>query len=187
LLLPPLAVIAFVPALVLIVDVAWLMGFGTIALAQLPHAKVLLGLTAGSFLGLQVWHMMGLPGFFPRVRYVLLLVSVPLLAQILAWLALGLLPGTTATAVTAHLLCLGVLPYLMPLVHGRVLAPLFAAAGVVPRTNWRPAVRRLGNVALVAVVAGIFLWYDHAVRVRPLGMVTRTGYHAAPENLGPPS
>ncbi|GAA0582903.1 hypothetical protein [Rhizomicrobium electricum] len=187
-LLPVLAVIAFVPALVLIVDVGWLMGFGTVGLAQLPHAKALLCLTAGSFVGSQVWHMMGLAGFFHRVRYVLLLVSVPLLAQILAWLALGLLPGMRpALAIVGHLLCLGVLPYLMPLVHGRVLAPLFAAAGVVPRTNWRPAVRRMGNVALVAAVAGIFLWYDHAVHVRPLGMMARTGYHAAPENLGPPS
>lgn len=188
LLLPVVAVIAFAPALIVIVDLAWLMGFGTVSPARLPHATILLGLTVGTFVGLQVWHMMGLAGFFRRARYVLFLVSVPLLAQVLAWLALDFArPASPAVAVAAHLLCLGVLPYLMPPIHGRVLAPLFAAAGAVPRSNWRPAVRRLGSVVLAAAAAGIFLWYDHAVRVRPLGIMARTVYHAPPENLGPPS
>lgn len=188
LLLPVVVVIAFAPALIVIVDFAWLMGFGTVSPARLPHAEVLLGLTVGTFVGLQVWHMMGLAGFVCRARYVLLLAAVPLLAQILAWLALDLVrPALASITVTAHLLCLGVLPYLMPQVHGRVLAPLFRAAGAVPRTNWQPAVRRLGNAVLVAAAAGVFLWYGHAVHVRPLGIMAGTVYHAPPENLGPTS
>lgn len=187
-LLPVLACIGFIPALVIIVDVATLMGVSPATrIADLQHGVVLLWLLVVPFLWLQVWHLMGLAGFFRRCRYLLLLVAVPLLAQIAAWLALAARPHPGGLAhLLAHLFCLGVLPFVMPVLHTRVLAPLFTAAGRVPRTNWRRAVVRFGNVLLVAATAATIVWYSQAAR-GTLGATAGMAYQPAPHILRGPS
>lgn len=172
----PLAFIGFVPPLVIIVATAALMGLPPdVKLSALAHGMVLLWALTGIFLWLQVWHLMGLPGFWKRVRYLLLLLALPLLMQILTWLILHFavhfrLAGLEHLRLASrfgHLFSLGVFPFLVPLVHHRVLAPILGFAMEQTARRWRPAMTAIGWVVLVGFVAAIFFWFGQAGRLSP--------------------
>ncbi len=176
LLFPPLAFIAFIPPLVVIVATATLMGFPpNVKLSMLAHGMALLWTLTVAFLWVQIWHLMSLPGFWRRVRYCLLLVALPLLAQILTWLSLdALFQYRIADAVAlriagsiGHLFSLGVFPFLMPMVHARILTPVLTFATRQTARRWRPLIIGIGCAVLAAFVAVVFLWFGEAGRVSP--------------------
>jgi hypothetical protein len=176
LLFPPLAFVAFVPPLVVIVATAVLMGFPPpVKLAMLAHGMALLWTLTAAFLWLQIWHLMGLPGFWRRVRYLLLLVALPLLMQILTWLLLEALlnyaavstAGLRLAAGIGHLFSLGVFPFLVPVVHARVLVPVFTFTTSQTARRWRPLVTGIGVIALAAFVVLVFLWFGETGSTSP--------------------
>ncbi len=172
----PLAFITFVPPLVMIVVTASLMGFPPdVKLSALTHGMALLWILTAVFLWLQIWHLMGLPGFWRRVRYFLLLLALPLLVQILTWLLLDFTfhfhLATNAHLKLAgrlcHLFSLGVFPFLVPLVHQRVLAPVFTFVTSQTKKRWRPLVTAIGCAVLAGFVAAVFLWFGQVGQFSP--------------------
>ncbi len=162
LLYAPLAIIAFVPALIAIVVIAALMGFDPdVKLAALAHGMLLLWTLVLVFLWVQVGHLLALQGFWRRFRYLLLLMAVPMLLQALAWETLdGVFrlrwletEDLKLLSQVSKLLCLGLLPFLMPLLHGRALTPVFSFVTGSTADRWRKLVVVLGSVALVGLLA----------------------------------
>jgi TonB family protein len=196
LLFPVLAFIAFVPALVVIVATATLMGFDPhVKLSMLAHGMALLWALTFLFLWVQVWHLMGLPGLGRRLRYLLLLIALPLLVQILTWLFLDVLfrfhlanaDDLKIAGHLGHLFSMGVFPFLVPVFHARVLVPVFTFVTKSTAHRWRAAVTIVASVALVAFLVGIFLWFGQARRTA-LFAQTEPGPSAAstPAAIGVP-
>lgn len=163
LLYPVLAFFAFVFSLAAIIATATLMGFDPrVRIAALAHGSLMLWVLVATFLWLQVWYLMSLPGFWRRLRYVLLLAALPMALQVIAWLVLEaifrlrLADSETLKlgSLVSRLLCLGVFPFLMPLVHRRVLAPVFTHFMELAAPRWRPRLTAIGSVALAVVVLG---------------------------------
>lgn len=168
LLFPLLAFISFVPPLVLIVGVAKLMGFeSNVQVSMLNHGLALLWLLTITFLAVQIWYLMRLPGFWRRLRYLLILVSLPLLIQVLIWLLLDLafryrLANAADLGLAGsigHLFALGIFPFLVPMVHGRIVVPVLTFATNETRHRWRPAIIATGCAVLVGFVAATFAWF----------------------------
>lgn len=181
LLFPILALIAFVPSLVVIIATATLMGFDPgVKLSMLAHGMALLWVLTFVFLWVQIWHVMSLPGFWRRVRYLLLLIALPLLVQILVWLLLDALSryqlansdDLRIASRMGHLFSLGVFPFLVPLLHTRVLVPVFTFVTKSTARGWRATVTGVASGALVAVLVGSFVWF---------GQVSRTSLFAQNE------
>lgn len=160
---PVVAVVAFACSVLIIVVTATLMGFDpSVKLGSLAHGGLLLWTLAFAFLWVQVWYVMSLPGFWRRVRYILLLVAVPMLLQSVTWLALdgvfrlGLADSEDLKLASrlSRLICIGAFPFFMPIVHARLLAPVFTAITESTARRWQLAVTALGCVVLVAVAIG---------------------------------
>lgn len=173
LLFPVLAFIAFVPSLVVIVATATLMGFDpNVKLSMLAHGMALLWALTFLFLWVQIWHLMRLPGFWRRVRYLLLLIALPLLVQILIWLFLDLLfrfhlansEDLKIASRLGHLFSMGFFPFLVPVLHARALVPVFTSIMESTKKRWRAAATGVASAALVAVLVGIFMWFGQASR-----------------------
>jgi TonB family protein len=173
LLFPVLAFIAFIPSLVVITATATLMGFDpTVKLSMLAHGMALLWALTFLFLSLQIWHLMGLPGIWQRLRYLLLLIALPLLVQILTLLFLDVLfrfhfanaDDLKIASDLGHLFSMGVFPFLVPVFHARVLIPVFTFVTKSMARRWRTAVTVVASAALVAALVGIFLWFAQASR-----------------------
>lgn len=160
-LFPVLAFFAFVFSLVVLVATATLMGFDPhVRIAALAHGTLLLWSLVVLFLWVQIWHVMSLPGFWQRVRYVLLLFALPLTFQVIAWIALDCLfrAGFADTetlklvSLASRLACVGLVPFLMPLLHARILAPVFEHLIEITPARWRRAVVVAGSVTLAGLV-----------------------------------
>lgn len=196
LLLPPLAFLGFIPPILVLLSTAMLMGFGPqVKIAGLEHGMLLLWLLVLAFLWVQVRYLISLPGFWQRVRYFLLLVSLPLVPLTLNWLLLdGLFDWHLANAPAlfvadrvGRLLFLGVLPYFMPAVHARLVVPVLTWASNLPREDWRLAVRRIGNTLFVLVVAGIFAGFVYETgHVRIARPPAKAAAGIAPAAIGVP-
>jgi TonB family protein len=159
-----IGVLGFVPALAEIRYTALLFGFGSDASAAgLPNGNLLMWTLLVVFLWVQLGHFVSLRSVWTRCRFLCLLVALPLIPQILSWLALGfvlqhrLAGGTEMTAVNrlATLICLGALPYLVPSFHRRVLGPLFTKASEAAGPRWREALQYAGNLSLVAATVAL--------------------------------
>lgn len=192
----PLAILAFVPPLVLVVVVAVLMGFDPdVKLAALAHGLLLLWTLVAVFIWIQVGHLLSLSGFWRRLRYLLLLAAIPMLLQALAWetfdgvFRLRLLETEDLKLLSqvSKLLCLGLLPFLMPFLHARVLVPVFSFVTDSTAHRWRTAVTILGTVALVGLVVFAVWSIDAAGRstmfARPQASTTA---RTAPVAIGAP-
>ncbi len=147
---------------------ALLMGFSPqIILMDVPNSDLLLLAFAILFLWVQLGHLMHLRSVWTRCRYVCLLISIPLLAQILLWLAIDfadrqhVLEGRALylVRVVSVLLSAGVLPFFGPSLHGRVLAPAFTWAGNVAGPRWHEAIEYIGNTLLFLGSVAMFVLF----------------------------
>jgi len=193
---PFVAIAGFIPPLTVLTAVAVLLGADRkVMIGMFPNGMMLLWTLTVAFLWLQVWYLLSLPGFGRRIRYVVLLLALPLLAQILAWLCLDFLSKSAygaafalpAVRQLAHLAILGVFPFLMPLVHARWIAPLFAWASALPSERWRPAVTGIGTALLFAAVLALFVWFGFTAGTNRLaGNAPAPRPETAPAAIGIP-
>jgi TonB family protein len=196
LLFPFLAFIAFIPPLVLLTSVAILLGFDPgVKIGSLANGALLLWTFTIAFLWIQIWYLMSLPRFGQRLRYLVLLLALPLLAQLLTWLCIGFLHARAladAAALKApgqlgHLISLGLLPFLLPLIHAHFCVPFFTWASNLPAERWRLTVTRLGNGLLSVAVLGIFAWYGCAAGAHSgVQVVPEPQADKAPASVGAP-
>lgn len=180
LLLPFLAILAFVPALVSLFEVAALEGIAPTTIQGIfVRTGVLIWVLLSAFLLIQVSYLLSLKCIGARLRYCLLLIAVPLAAQLASGLALGYMhvPSSAELARLFHLFSLGVLPFFLPVLHRRLIAPLVRAAQ--PERSRRAFATAVATIVLVLVSIGIVFGYGHFSQAfaRGPGMA----YQPAPE------
>ena len=147
---------------------ALLMGFSPqTILVNVPNSELLLLAFATLFLWVQFGHIMRLRSVWTRCRYVCLLISIPLLAQIFLWLAIDfadrqhVLEGHALYLfrVLSVVLSAGVVPFFCPSLHSRVLAPAFTWAANIAGGRWYQAIEYLGNTLLLLGSVAIFVLF----------------------------
>lgn len=179
-LLPFLAILAFVPVLVSLFEVAALEGIApSLIQSVLTRTGALLWMLLFVFLLIQVSYLLSLRCVGARLRYCLLLIAIPLATQLVIGMALSYMrvPPSAELARLLHLFSLGVLPFLLPILHGRLIVPIVHAAR--PERRWRAVATGVATVVLVLVSLGIVFGYGHFSQAfaRDAGMA----YQPAPE------
>jgi len=194
-LMPVVALLGFLPCFAIIKSTAMLMGFWrTVRFDQIPNVALLLWTLLVVFLWQQVRYVMGLRKFWIRCRYLCALGVFPLAAQSLAWLALDYarrqaLADPAALSIAAdwsRLVSLGAVPFFMPAIHHRLLAPFFTRAGGLAGERARKIVVRIGNALFVAIMAALlvaFAFVQRTTQAQPLMEHVRA--HSGPVPYGP--
>lgn len=140
---------------------AALMGIGPqVNLLFLPNSIALLCTFVAAFLWVQFGHLLSLRSFWTRGRFVCLLIALPLLSQRL--LALGfdatsqLVKSRETADDLAMLFSTGLLPFLVPAFHARLLAP--AATWVRRRLGdeRRDIIEAAGTLVLIVGIAAVW-------------------------------
>ena len=186
---------AIMPAYATIWFTARLMGFGPNVFGMLPNANLLFWTLAVPYLWLQSRTIMGLRGFWVRCRYLGVLIVLPLFALALSWLTLDAarahgIADRYALAIAYNwlgLISIGMLPYAIPALHKRVLAPAFTRMSSLAPDRWRRSVLVVGNALFAVALAGLVVLFfvvlrtTHA-RQEEIGMRTQRVY----STVGPP-
>jgi TonB family protein len=193
-LVPVIGVIAFVPALVTINSLTVLFDLGEPKVAELAHGHLLLWTLLIAFIWIQLRHMMALRSFWSRCRYLLLLVSLPLIAQILAWLCFDLMArngiatanGLFIANKLTQFLCLGAFPYFIPSFHARTLGPAFNWAGGLFGEPRRKGMELVGNVLLVPAAFALFVLFGFVYGTTQFVAESKLESYSRPVAIGKP-
>ena len=191
-----IGLLGFFPANIAVQSLAVLMGFARdVKAAMLPGGKIILWAYLVAFIWIQLQYTMSLEGFWKRCRYLGLLVVIPVLAQVACWFAfdLALAHGLAdadellTAAPLAQLLSLGLLPFFVPALHHRVIAPVLTWASAIPGEKWRKTVVGIGNGLFALAMAGAIVLVGYACGKSGFARIeARPGSHAQPAAIGLP-
>jgi TonB family protein len=132
-----------------------------------PHGQLFLWTVLVLFLWVELGHLMRLRSVWSRVRFVLLLIGLPLaLASLARCLLDAFHPSLAASAGDvgrmARFVCLAVVPFFVPSLHARLFAPLATQLCARAGSRWREAVENIGNVLLFVAAIGAAAWFNAA-------------------------
>jgi len=187
---------AFLPAQTTVRNLAVLIGFSRdIKTASMPGGQLMTWTYITAFIAVQLVYVMRLEGFWKRCRYLGLLIFGPLIVEMAWWLVFELAlthrladsEALLTAAPLAEIVALGTIPFFVPALHRRAVAPALTRMSAIPGEKWRRFLVRLGNAFYALTLAGLFVLFGYCLGVMHFAKIeTQPGAGTAPAAIGLP-